>query len=156
MQNDAPDDPSFIRRVSRHRKLKFADALHEGTVDSRLIANAQRYLDFLKRERGLSENTIAAYCSDLSGFIFWLPPNTGTINRSHVSKYLAFFKSSGHKPSTLARTLASLRGWFSWEKSSGKSQNDPSDGLLNPQRVRKLPHVLTPNEVAAMIKAAGN
>jgi integrase/recombinase XerD len=148
-------DQNVIRPASRHSKLQSADSLKDNTVDVRLIESARRYLDYLKRERALSPNTIAAYGSDLSGFIFWLPPNTAQIERVHVTRYMAFLKTSGSKPASLARTLASLRGWFTWQKAAGGT-NDPSEGLQNPQRVRKLPQILTPNEVASMIKMAAN
>lgn len=135
-------------------KSRSADWLHQQTVDTMLIASARRYLDHLTRDRGLSPNTIAAYQNDLTGFIFWLPPNTDRVDRAHVTRYLTVLKSSGHKPSTLARNLATLRGWFTWQKTAGKIDSDPSDGLINPQRVRRLPQVLTTSEVNAMIAAA--
>jgi integrase/recombinase XerD len=156
MKNGEPEEPAFIRRASRQSQLFSADSLTNAGIDRRLIESAQRYLDFLRRERGLSSNTIAAYSSDLCGFIFWLAGETTRIERQHVTRYLAFLRSAGHKPATIARNLASLRGWFAWQKSLGKIASDPSDGLQNPQRLKKLPQVLTPHEVAAMIKAAAN
>jgi integrase/recombinase XerD len=156
MQSNLPGDQNG-NPMDRSGRVKIADSLlHDSTVDGVLIQSARRYLDFLNRDRGLSPNTIAAYRNDLSGFIFWLPPNTERVDRVHVTRYLAFLKSAGHKPATLSRNLATLRGWFAWQKSHGKITSDPSDGLLNPQRVRKLPTVLTVAEVTAMINAAAN
>lgn len=141
---------------SRRSRLDNADRLHDLTVDRIMIESARKYLDYLKRDRGLSNNTIAAYGSDLSGFVFWLPPNTGRVDRNHVTQYLSFLKTSGHQPATLSRNLATLRGWFAWQKTVGRADVDPSDGLQNPQRAKKLPQVLTPTEVATMIKVASS
>lgn len=135
-------------------RLRGADRLQSITIDGKLIDSARKYLDFLNRERGLSPNTIAAYSNDLSGFIFWLPPNTERIERTHVTRYLSVLKTAGQKASTLSRTLASLRGWFAWQKTMGNAESDPSDGLQNPQRSRRLPQVLTVQEVSTMIAAA--
>lgn len=157
MHSKAPNDQMDANRMDRSGRVKIADSLlHDSTVDGVLIEGARRYLDFLERERGLSPNTISAYRSDLSGFIFWLPPNTERVDRTHVTRYLSFLKGAGNKPATLSRCLATLRGWFSWQKSAGKIANDPSDGLLNPQRTKKLPQVLSVAEVTSMMNACQN
>jgi integrase/recombinase XerD len=158
MQIQGPNDGETDNaRMDRSGRLSVADSLlHGSTVDGALIEGARRYLDFLDRDRGLSPNTIAAYRSDLSGFIFWLPPNTERVDRNHVTRYLGFLKSAGHKPATLSRNLATLRGWFAWQKSAGNIKSDPSEGLQNPQRAKKLPQVLTVAEVGSMMAAASN
>lgn len=157
MHSNLPNDQLNTNETDRASRVRIADSLlHDSTVDGVLIESARRYLDFLNRDRGLSPNTIAAYRSDLSGFIFWLPPNTERVDRTHVTRYLSFLKAAGNKPATLSRNLATLRGWFMWQKSHGKIASDPSDGLLNPQRTKRLPQVLTVSEVTAMINAAGN
>lgn len=154
MENARADLSKAIARALSSGRINGAEQLHAGTVDSKLICSARHYIDFLNRERGLSANTVAAYSSDLSGFIFWLPPNTERIERTHVTRYLSFLKSSGIKPATVARTLASLRGWFAWQKTVGTAESDPSDGLQNPQKAKRLPKVLSIQEVSSMIDAA--
>lgn len=157
MQSQRPDDRETQNRMHRSGRVRIADSLlHDSTVDGVLISSARRYLDFISKDRGLSPNTIAAYRNDLSGFIFWLPPNTERVDRSHVTRYLSVLKTAGQKPATLARCLATLRGWFAWQKSVGKISADPSDGLLNPQRTKKLPVVLTTSEVNSIIAAASS
>jgi len=157
MDSQDLQDQLIKDQAVRSSRVRIADGLLQGsTVDSVLIESARRYLDFLNRDRGLSPNTIAAYKNDLTGFIFWLPPNTERVDRTHVTRYLTFLKSAGHKPATLSRNLATLRGWFAWQKAAGNIPSNPSDGLLNPQRVRKLPQILTVAEVGLMIAAAAN
>ena len=106
------------------------------------------------RERGLSPNTIAAYRLDLVAFSSWLPQGTVSIERGQVTKYLAFLKSSGHKPATIARHLATLRGFCAWMKLVRSTEVDPCEGLLNPQGVKRLPQVLSVAEVGLMIGVA--
>ena len=76
--------------------------------------------------------------------------------RHDISKFLVFQKSQGHKPSSLARVLASLRGWFIWQKNLKLITQDPCETLQNPQHARYLPQVLTQDEALAMTKAASN
>lgn len=112
------------------------------------------YLDYLLRERGLALNTIKAYRADILAFIAWLPEKAAAPTRQAVARYIQELRSQGQKSSSVARALASLRGWFGWQRSRGLIENDPCDGLENPQRERRLPLILSEREIAAMISAS--
>jgi integrase/recombinase XerD len=156
MDKRPEDSPPFIRRPSGAGGRSGKDKMFIKTFDSVLLTSVQNYLRYLELDRGLAVNTIAAYRNDLSGFVFWLPPNTESIDRSHVSRYIGFLKAAGHSSSTLARNVASLRGWFAWQKATGSLLRDPSEGVLYPQRPRRLPKILTVNEITQIIAAAAN
>src|SRR5215470_16598366 len=104
------------------------------------------YLEYLERERALSLNTLRAYRSDLSAFIQWLPERQTEPDRQQLIKFLAYLKARGHRSTSVSRIMASLRGWFTWQKLTGRLLEDPSESLQNPQRERRLPQVLTPEE----------
>lgn len=74
--------------------------------------------------------------------------------RQDLARFLVALKTGGHKSSSLARVVASLRGWFAWQKAVGLIEIDPCESLQNPQRAKHLPHVLTQDEAMAMISAA--
>ncbi len=114
----------------------------------------QKYIRFLQKERGLSLNTSNAYNNDISAFIAWLDSSKVEVNRNSLTKYLQYLKAEGMQASTLARKLATLRGWFDWQKSNQLISSDPSDGIMNPKLARRLPQVLSNNEVTNMIGAA--
>ena len=113
------------------------------------------YLDFVYREKGLSRNTLLAYRSDLIAFASW-SEKAGNNGGREIARYLVWLRSQGKSPSTVARNLASLRSWFGWQKALGLIEKDPCDSLQNPQRAKRLPQVVTPAEVAAMIQVAAN
>lgn len=125
-----------------------------------LYQSLHSYLQYQYLERGLSQNTVKAYYSDVRAFIEWLPD--GNINRAVIVRYLTQLKNSAHfmgtsrKAATTARALASLRGWFAWQKVARQLPHDPCDGLQNPQRERRLPTVLTVQEVDAIIRQAAS
>lgn len=119
-----------------------------------LQAALKDYLDHLSRERGLSDNTLKAYATDIKSFVTWLPPETVEPARYQIILYLAHLKSRGHKPTSIARTLASLRGWFIWQKLMRRLQSDPAETVQNPQTQKRLPQVLTVQEVSVMLSAA--
>ncbi len=119
------------------------------------------YLAHIGSERGLSDNTQEAYRHDLTSFCRWFAargPVDGDqklkILRRDVISYLSYQKAHGHESSSLARVLASLRGWFTWLKYLKLIDSDPLEGFENPHRQKKLPMVLTPPEVLTMIEIA--
>lgn len=126
------------------------------SVSDEITRNANKYLRFLSRERGLSDNTILAYQNDLRAFIAWQHQRGGKIDRSTLTSYLQHLKSEGIKASSLARKLATLRGWFDWQIQSSLIGTDPSDGIINPKMPRILPQVLATTEINNMVLAAEN
>lgn len=125
-------------------------------VTDEATRNANKYLRFLCRERGLSNNTIVAYENDLRSFIAWHHQRGGALDRSAITSYLQSLKSEGIKASSLARKLATLRGWCDWLMQSSLISNDPSDGISNPKLPRVLPQILGSNEINNMVAAAEN
>ncbi len=114
----------------------------------------ENYLDYVHRDKGLSRNTMLAYKRDLQSFTESLSGKQ--FNRQEVIRYLSSLSVQGKKPSTVARSLASLRGWFIWQKASGLIVDDPSQNLLNPQKAKYLPQVLTSSEIESLLQASKN
>ena len=114
-----------------------------------------RYLEYIAKDRGLSKNTQLAYERDLRAFNNAFSSQNGKpLQRSDIARYLASLKSKGHKTTSLARILATLRGWFTWQKNMGLLDFNPTESFNNPQRARHLPQILTPDEVSAMLACA--
>ncbi len=109
------------------------------------------YLAYLSAEKALSPNTLKAYAADVTGFINWLPRETVEPARYQLVLYLAHLKSVGHKSASLARVVASLRGWFIWQKRMKRLQSDPTETLQNPITHKRLPQVLTVEEITAIL-----
>ncbi|MBI4532881.1 MAG: tyrosine-type recombinase/integrase, partial [Candidatus Melainabacteria bacterium] len=114
------------------------------------------YLDHLYLERALALNTLKAYQADITHFLGWLAGDSETLSRQVVVKYLQSLKVAGHHSASIARKLASLRGWFAWQRLTRRLKQDPTDGLVNPQRERRLPQILTSQEVTTLIGAASS
>ena len=108
------------------------------------------------KERGLSENTGAAYDNDISAFIDWLEKENENADRQALTHYLQQLKAEGKQASTLARKLATLRGWFEWQKSSRFIASDPSEGIFNPKQAHHLPQIMSTKEITALIAKAAN
>jgi integrase/recombinase XerD len=108
-------------------------------------------------ERGLSENTLAAYQSDLRAYAAWLTRERGrglcAAQRVDVLDYLALLAHRGRKPRSSARLLSCLRQFYGHLLRQGLIQEDPSARVDAPRLGRPLPKTLTEAEVEALLAA---
>ena len=113
-----------------------------------------RFLDALWMERGVSDNTLAAYRSDLQKYALWLEKNKCEIiiaQESHVRNYLSSMQ--GKTARTMARHLSSLRRLYAYLVREGIMKHDPSARVEAPKIGRQLPKSLTETEVEALLEA---
>lgn len=109
-----------------------------------------RYLEYLLIERGLSENSLNGYLSDLESFQSFLEERSAKIEDATSQTlllYLTYLRSKALKSTSLARHLSSLRGFFAFCSSRGFIKEDPSTLLENPKLPRKIPEFLSPEEI---------
>jgi integrase/recombinase XerD len=117
------------------------------------------FLAYLEFERGLSRNTLEAYRSDLLQYGAWLSRRgLDALAVSHAD--LAAFTAelaAGHDdrppvaPATLQRKTACLRSFYRHLRRTGTLAEDPTAQLRAPRQSRRLPHVLTRDEVAKLL-----
>jgi site-specific recombinase XerD len=104
--------------------------------------------------RAVASATRTAYLTDTEQFAQWaserqLDP-AGTSVRD-LRRYLAVLADRGHSPTTVTRKLAALRGLFRIQVEGGARQDNPAELLHSPRKPRRLPRVLKPAEVAALL-----
>jgi integrase/recombinase XerD len=114
----------------------------------------ERYVDHLVIEKGLAANTIAAYRADLERYLAYARrTHRDADERATVRSYLEDLRRRGLKPATVGRHLASLRGYYRFRLAAGEIEADPTQAIEGPRRGRKLPSVLTLEEVERVIAA---
>jgi len=114
---------------------------------------------FLRVECRLSKNTRAAYRFDLRDLFDDLqaagvasPASAGTEDlRAHM---ISLSRDRQMKGSTIARHLATIRVFYRWLGARNRLEKNPADHLDQPSRWRILPHVLSPDQVGALIEQA--
>jgi integrase/recombinase XerD len=127
--------------------------------DPRLAAEQQaieRFTDALWMERGLSDNTLAAYRNDLGGLAGWLVrQNRGllTARREDLLAYLSQRVGDGARPRTTARLLSSMRRFYRYQVREGFLSDDPSVRIDAPRIGRPLPDSLSEQEVEELLAA---
>lgn len=114
-----------------------------------------QFLHHLAAERGLAENTLAAYARDIRDFSAFLHQEQLTLERVEagtVVSYLLFLQQQGRAAATLARRLAVLRSFYRFLLQEELVSMDPIGDLPGPRLVRHLPRVLTVEEVSAILE----
>ena len=85
-----------------------------------------QFLDVLWLERGLSENTLSAYRTDLYSYSNWLMAASGDLLQSRPEDILGYLASLNNKSArTSARRLSSLRRFFQYLAREGHINHDP-------------------------------
>lgn len=117
----------------------------------------RRFVDYLTVERGLSANTLESYERDLHTFRTYLVKRGHTtfqeIEQHHISLYLRHLQDAGRANSTMSRNLASIRSFFHFLVREELIVLDPSIHVETPKIEKRLPRVLTPEEVERLLQA---
>ncbi len=121
----------------------------------------QSYLRHVSIERGLSENTVAAYRRDLAGYAAWLDEqgvrDTAEVTPVMLASFVAD-RAAAQPPmaaSSLARLQSSVRGLHRFLAREGIEPGDPTSHLRPPKQPRRLPKALTIDQVERLLEAAG-
>lgn len=114
----------------------------------------ERWVDHLRFERGLADSTVDAYRRDLERYRgFASERDLDPDARDTVRAYLRSVRDEGLAASTAARHLASLRGFFRHRLEIGAIEEDPTATIDSPRLGRRLPTVLSVEEVERILDA---
>jgi integrase/recombinase XerD len=114
----------------------------------------ERYLDRIWTEQGLSDNTLAAYRTDLVKFQAWLAREGRALTGATEADVFAFLAAQASSSrSSSARRLSSLRGFYRFLYGEGLVGSDPCANVRAPRGGRTLPGTLTEAEVEALLAA---
>jgi len=114
-----------------------------------------RFLDYIKVEKGLSSNTIQSYNNDLLRFARFLERkglSVKNITTSDLSDYIQELKGKLSERS-LARNLSSLRSFYRFLILNSHINHNPTRLIDFPKLPRRLPEVLSFEEVERLLSA---
>ncbi|HEU4530560.1 MAG TPA: site-specific tyrosine recombinase XerD [Steroidobacteraceae bacterium] len=115
-----------------------------------------RFLDAVWMERGLSQNTLAAYRADLTALGRWLDQRDVPIvktSRQDLLGFIAWRVEAGARPRSTARQLSSFRRFFRYLVREGIVREDPTAQIAMPKIGRSLPKSLSEDEVESLLTA---
>lgn len=114
------------------------------------------YKNYLQLEKSLSSNTVEAYLKDIFKFTDFLESqgfskNPVDVTQAKIREFIDFINELGMSASSQARALSGIKSFFKFLLIQDIIDNDPSALIETPKIGRKLPVVLSPEEVDALI-----
>jgi integrase/recombinase XerD len=116
----------------------------------------REYLDHLRAERGLSENTLRAYGGDLDRLAAFGRERGRRLLQLEQSDLAAFIRGlseSGLVARSVARAVNAARGLYRFALREGRIEADPMQNLRPPRAFAPLPRFLTAEQVEALLDA---
>ena len=116
---------------------------------------AERFLAYLRDERGLSPRTVAAYRRDLERFSDEL--NRQELDRAEsasehdVRRFMARLHRQGLGSRSIQRLLSAMRSFYRWLMREGLAGHNPAAQIRAPKAARKLPGTLDTDAVARLL-----
>lgn len=118
----------------------------------------ESYLRYLSAEKNLSRYTLRNYRTDLSDLSRYLEQTEGidllAMDRQTFRRYLAGIREGGIVTASLTRKVSTARGFYRFLVREGRLKINPLAGVHAPKRERRLPSILTKQDLAALIEAA--
>jgi len=115
------------------------------------------FLAHIKVERHLSANTVVAYSRDLTRFVSFCEERgigrPEKVSPADLSDYFLGLAEAGLSPRSRARALVSVRALFRYLVGDSRLDKDPTETLDSPRLGRKLPQILSIEEVDRLLDA---
>ncbi len=113
------------------------------------------YINYLEYERRLARNTCISYEKDLNDYILFLKQkNINSVNdivKKDIIQYLELLRKQDIKTTSIARKLTSIKNFHKYLYAIGKVKEDVALIVERPKLAKKLPNVLTVEEVSLLL-----
>lgn len=114
------------------------------------------FINYLRVEKGLSQNTLLAYSSDLeklSKFAAERGKDLKSLEREDLTIFMRYLNEGGLEPRSIARALVTVRSLFKFLLLDGHLKRDPSANLETPKSWQSLPKFLISEEVESLLNS---
>lgn len=116
------------------------------------------YENYLKLEKSLSQNSIAAYINDINKLEDFFDKsfkgvNPEKVTLSQLKSFVEWLNDKGVSPRTQARTISGIKSFYKYLLIEEKITSDPTALLESPKIGRKLPDILSMEEIDMLINA---
>lgn len=119
-----------------------------------------RYVEYLRNIKKSSENTIASYKRDLLKFVGYFQSKDlerlEDITETYITSYVLDMEKNGMSMATVSRNIASIKSFYAFLLRERIVDNDPAENIKPPKIVKKVPEILTINEVNKLLSQPTN
>ena len=112
------------------------------------------FLDFLKDDKKLSDNTLQSYRRDIEQYEKYVSDNKINylkVTEETILEYMEYLREENKKESTISRSLASIRSFYKYLIRVKKIKKDPTMTIESPKINKRTPNILTSKEVELLL-----
>lgn len=114
-----------------------------------------KYIAYIRLEKGLSVHTAGAYIDDLNKLLRFIDSEPDihilTLTHKDLQQFIAQLHDVGISPRSIARIISGIKSFYRFLLLEDYLKTDPTELLESPKIGKKLPEVLTVNEINNLI-----
>jgi integrase/recombinase XerD len=115
------------------------------------------FIQYLTVEKRLASNTMESYERDLSKYMDYLQQSgvqsIEQSNKTHTHQYVHQLRQQGRAAASVSRSMVSLRAFYQYLYRGRLISSDPTIGMETPKSEKKLPNVMTIDEVERLLES---
>lgn len=116
----------------------------------------REYISYVRAEKGLAKNSLAAYESDLRKLEAWTEKNGFELlklTRQDIREWLIDMSRQSISENSKRRLISAVRGFYKFLLTDGHLQKSPAEDLVSPQKSFYLPKFLNQAEIDTLLAA---
>jgi integrase/recombinase XerD len=120
------------------------------------------FLDHIRNTKGYARNTVEAYRNDLTQFMNFTAnerphlTNWNRVDKTLLQAYVIHLKERNYTAASVARKIAVIKTFFHYLMEHGLLTEDPTITLSSPKVEKRLPNILTPDQVERLLAMPAN
>ncbi len=117
------------------------------------------FLEFIKEDKKLSNNTLQSYRRDIVQFEEYAEANKINYLKAteeDMKKYFSYLQEIGKKTSTISRNIASIRSFYQFLVRNKKAKRNPTEKIQSPKVEKKIPTILSSEEIELLLEQPKN
>lgn len=112
------------------------------------------FVSYLENDRKVSSNTLQSYTRDIKQYFDYADFNSLDvlkISKTQIITYMLYMQKNGRAAASVSRSMASVRAFYNYLVSKNYVESNPAYRLETPKREKKLPCILTTEEVESLL-----
>jgi integrase/recombinase XerC len=113
--------------------------------------NLTEYLDHLTHIKKFSGHTVKAYRQDIEQYLEYFKENSLSVDKYTIRDYISTIFLRTKNKATVSRKIYALKSFYGYLLKQGKLPKNPFDAVSSPKNEKKLPEILTENEMLSFL-----
>ena len=144
--------PNLIHFAKMPPRRKLVPAKKRPALQTKQWADA--FVDYLRSECHLAENTVMAYQRDIASFYRWLDGRRiHDLTVTHLSDYAGWLHDKQLAPTSISRNIVAVKLFFRYLQLEGILRDNVVELLASQKQWERVPHVLSPTVVSNFLRA---